>query len=458
MHHFTYYDVMFYIVCALTNFTKHYMQGSYTTHVVVVACCSRACYFNTDERTDGQHYDLLLFSSLFDFSHINLNLKLDEKMSTIPIIDLECSDSTLHLAWDNAFRRFGCCILVGHGIEAEDFDRLREEATSFFSQPKETKMLFNYGPYGNEHGGYTPQAGEVVAASQGASVDGKTFDAVESFVLNRQTIQQHLDILPHSGAYFKMCEDLMHRLHVLSTRALGIPLEDGEEDYFRKFYDSSDPRSAACGASLNALRLAYYPPQEREGCGGGGGSDDEMGDSIEAASVGAPEVGKVANRYGEHTDYLGFTVLRPDESDWSPELEGAGGLEVLDSRGDGSWISVTLPAESKATALIVNAGDLMQRWTNNRWISPVHRVTGPRAGSAAAAQGRSALVYFSGPMADAIVEVCSVCSASCLERERRVGDHVGIAETAVYEPVAALDYLMAKINPTALHSSEGKTT
>ena len=40
---------------------------------------------------------------------------------------------------------------------------------------------------------------------------------------------------------------------------------------------------------------------------------------------------------------------------------------------DGSWHGVP----SRAGALLVNAGDLIQVWTNDRWRSPPHRVVNP---------------------------------------------------------------------------------
>jgi hypothetical protein len=77
-------------------------------------------------------------------------------------------------------------------------------------------------------------------------------------------------------------------------------------------------------------------------------------------------------RYGAHTDYQGFTILRPDKSDWhvvevpaaAEQTEGSsahpagtrvqcGGLEVF-HRGAGRWVQVRIPKE--LNALVVNAG------------------------------------------------------------------------------------------------------
>lgn len=69
-------------------------------------------------------------------------------------------------------------------------------------------------------------------------------------------------------------------------------------------------------------------------------------------------------RYGAHTDYQGFTILRPDKNDWHPvdvprgDSEGsvqvlAGGLEVF-HRASGQWMQVRIPQH--LNALVINAG------------------------------------------------------------------------------------------------------
>jgi isopenicillin N synthase-like dioxygenase len=48
-----------------------------------------------------------------------------------------------------------------------------------------------------------------------------------------------------------------------------------------------------------------------------------------------------------------------------------GGLEVLDPGG--AWTGV----EPVPGAFVINLGDLMARWTNDRWRSTLHRVVDP---------------------------------------------------------------------------------
>lgn len=109
-------------------------------------------------------------------------------------------------------------------------------------------------------------------------------------------------------------------------------------------------------------------------------------------------------QYGEHTDYQGFTILRPDPRDWIEE--GARGLQVRDSLSN-EWIPVkvfsSIASEGDEVArfnyrdtFVVNAGDLIQRLTNDRWISAFHRVIGPVPRSLASQHTRQSIVFFTG--------------------------------------------------------------
>ena len=69
-------------------------------------------------------------------------------------------------------------------------------------------------------------------------------------------------------------------------------------------------------------------------------------------------------RMGAHTDYGILTVLLADD---------VAGLQVF---RDGVWHDVSTPRG----AFVCNLGDMLARWTNDRWISTLHRVVPPPAG------------------------------------------------------------------------------
>ena len=103
---------------------------------------------------------------------------------------------------------------------------------------------------------------------------------------------------------------------------------------------------------------------------------------------------------------------------------------MLDPRTD-SWVAV--PADPDA--FVVNLGDLMQRWTGDRWRSTLHRVVVPPAqptGSDHRSTRRQSMAFFHNANVDARIEVIPTC--------------VPDGETARHEPVIAGPHLMSKFH------------
>jgi len=78
---------------------------------------------------------------------------------------------------------------------------------------------------------------------------------------------------------------------------------------------------------------------------------------------------------------------------------------------------------------VVNIGDLMMRWTNDQWISTLHRVVNPPL-DASATHPRQSIVFFHQPNYDAIIE----CLPSCLKD----------GEGPLYPAVSSGDHLKSK--------------
>jgi isopenicillin N synthase-like dioxygenase len=192
------------------------------------------------------------------------------------------------------------------------------------------------------------------------------------------------DLTPAMPLQFKSClreycaalRSLLQALMEISAQALDLP-----PDFFAKMYEQPSVH----------LRLAHYPAQCAESAAAAGGHQ----------------------RYGAHTDYQGFTLLRQD----SP------GLEILFP--DKCWVPVTVTPDS----FVVNAGDLIQRWTNDVWRSNTHRVVNMNLQTP-----RLSMVFFTGPSDDTLVTPVPTCVTP---------DH-----PVRYEPINALDHLLVKLNAT----------
>ena len=93
-------------------------------------------------------------------------------------------------------------------------------------------------------------------------------------------------------------------------------------------------------------------------------------------------------RAGAHTDFGAITILSIPGSE--------SGLEV--KMDDNSWLKVS----PKDGELVVNLGDMMQRWTNDEWRSTHHRVTIPKTSDTQSR--RLSIAYFVHPNFDAKIE------------------------------------------------------
>merc|ERR1712023_145901 len=105
------------------------------------------------------------------------------------------------------------------------------------------------------------------------------------------------------------------------------------------------------------LRFGYYPPLVKE----------KESDTTSNSKNRLIESGQGGHRYGAHTDYDAFTLLQREE------IGEGNGLEIM---WDGEWVGVKSPPKT----LTVNIGDLLARWTNDKWKATLHRVRSPGNG------------------------------------------------------------------------------
>jgi isopenicillin N synthase-like dioxygenase len=121
-----------------------------------------------------------------------------------------------------------------------------------------------------------------------------------------------------------------------------------------------------------------------------------------------PDMGTDQFGVSSHTDYGCLTLLYQDST---------GGLQVQDSGG--TWLTAH-PIEG---TFVVNVGDLLARWTNDRFRSTPHRVVN-RSGHA-----RYSTALFIDPNADTLIEPV-----------------VRAGELARYAPVTCAAYLRSRLD------------
>lgn len=323
-------------------------------------------------------------------------------LDAFPIVSLrkfETADAggkkTLALEVDAICRTTGFLAIADHCVPQPTIDTAWNAAKDFFDEPVEVKQVAK-APYPGYPYGYLGPDSEALAASRGVatppdlkesfnggplSVPPGMTDAEALSFCYAPTIwpQAPAGFRPAWQAYYAAMEDLAARIMQLFAAALSLP-----EDYFAGVIDHP----------VSALRALNYPEQRV-----------------------APKTGQL--RAGAHSDYGSLTILLPQA--------GSKGLQI--ERPDGSWLDVPpIPG-----AFIINIGDLMQRWTNDRWVSTVHRVVNP-ANPDEARLRRQSFAFFHQPNWFAEIK----CLDVCLEPGAK----------PKYEPVLSGPYLMGKFKST----------
>jgi isopenicillin N synthase-like dioxygenase len=237
----------------------------------------------------------------------------------VPVIDIDWLDgSASHAAIDRACREWGFFQLIGHGLDRALIDRLRAVAREFFAQPSEVKQSIQRdadNPWGYFDRELTKNRRDCKEIYDLGPADGK------SMVPRWPTGDLRTRFEPTLLAYYDSCKILAMR--ILSAIATNL----GEDpEHLAPGFDS---------AHTSFLRLNHYPKHpHRDGEGTG-----PLG-------------------VGEHTDSGALTVLLQDDQP---------GLEV---RRRGCWHLV----QPLAGALVVNIGDMVQVWSNDRYPAALHRV------------------------------------------------------------------------------------
>ena len=298
-------------------------------------------------------------------------------VTTIPVLDLalfeksEASVAAKEL--DGICCDIGFLVIKNHGIPKSIQETLHRAANEFFKQSIEEKMKVRrpsddqnrgYIPYGEEtlakmHGGDTPpDYKEVFAIGPYDRPDDSYHSDANSYPNFASNLwpEQPLNLKLAMKSYFTAMEALSKKLAGFFALALGLP-----ENWFQEKLDKH----------ASQLRLLNYPAP-----------DNEL----------AP--GQL--RCGVHTDLGMMTILRNEKA--------SGGLQVKPRGAD--WID----APSLDDTFIVNIGDLLMRWTNDRWVSTPHRVAVPTV-QERSTSSRLSIGYFTRPNYNTPISCINTCTS-----------------------------------------------
>jgi len=257
---------------------------------------------------------------------------------SVPILDLtayfagdRAALPGLGAALRDALERVGFFCVTGHGIADDLIARVYAEAARFHALPLDDKLALPMSP---SNTGYVPLGGGISRASEVETATRPNQNA--AFFMKRERTPDDPDVVAgtaHRGLnqwpadlpgyretlleYFAAMEAMAGRLLPIYAVALALP-----EDFFDGYFDPAQI----------TLRLSHYPP--------GLVADEQYG-------------------LAPHTDSGFMTLLPPNP---------VPGLWIRPDGGD--WLEVP----HVEGAFIVNSGNTLRRWSNDRFLSTPHRV------------------------------------------------------------------------------------
>ena len=302
----------------------------------------------------------------------------DIAASEIPVIDLaplfeagSAGVSRVGAQMLQASERLGFFYVRNHGVARSVIDATVAEALAFFRQPPDAKLAVRVSPHhrgfipigeAKMYGGARPDLKESFIWGLDISADDPDFRAGALRAPNQWPAGR-----PEMRGVFNRYFDATHVVGWRRMRAFAVGLGLDEEHFVRRV-----------AKPVSRCSAVYYPPQQ-------------------------PESGAEQFGVAPHTDYGCLTLVCQ---------ANVGGLEVYGR--ERRW----LLAHRIEDTFVVNVGDLLARWTNDRFLSTPHRVVN-RSG-----EERLSLATFVDPQDDCLIEPVCRPGESPRYEAVRCGDYI----------------------------------
>ena len=277
-------------------------------------------------------------------------------MIVVPTVDISDPTSTSLQAIDAACRDHGFFLLSGHGLD-DLISQTWVQTRRFFDADRSVRTSIT-----------RSQDNPLGYFDRELTKRKRDTKEVLDFIDPTQTLLDARNQWPDGLPDFKeVMVEFFDAFSILADRTLSL-LHDALQ------LTAHSRSLTSCARTSSTVRLNHYP----------------VGDPVPANERdGLADLGETA--LGYHTDPGVLTLLLQDNT---------GGLQT--QARDGHWIDIA-PTDG---TIVVNLGDMMQAWTNDRYRAAIHRVVPMTT------QRRFSIPYFSNPQRDAIIEpIPELCTA-----------------------------------------------
>ena len=258
--------------------------------------------------------------------------------TALPLIDIQAlrhgsaaERQAVAAALGQACETHGFFYITGHGIAPALIDALFAASRVLFDLPEADKAALDkrHSPCNR---GYEPLRAQTLESGAPPDLKESFYIGAEVPADDPRVLAGRFNIGPNQWPAGLLDFPVIAQAYYRAAYALGADLVRGmalslqlPADFFEAYLTDA----------AATLRLLHYPPQPGQPASGEKGC-------------------------GAHTDFGGLTLLLQDE---------LGGLQVWDRQHQG-W----LDAPPVPGSFVVNIGDLFARWTNDRYVSTLHRV------------------------------------------------------------------------------------